>query len=87
MLCIVVICRCIASQLVKWRGGFGCRKGKGDGDEDGDGDGNGNGVSLSKCLQSDQKIGQAGCQGADPLKTRWLVFLGALNPASVALSA
>ena len=39
MLCIVSMCRCIASQLVKWRGVFGCRKGNGDGDGDGDGDG------------------------------------------------
>ena len=35
-------------------------------------------VSVSKCLRSDQKIGQAGCQGADPLKTRWLVFFSVL---------
>lgn len=46
MLCIVVICRCIASQLVKWRGVFGCRKGNGDGDRDGNGNGNGNVVSV-----------------------------------------
>ena len=27
MLCIVVVyCRCIASQLVKWRGVLGCRE-------------------------------------------------------------
>ena len=26
--------------------------------------------SEYKCLRSDQKIGQARCQGADPLKTK-----------------
>ena len=35
-------------------------------------------ASVSKCLRSDQRIGQAGCQGADPLKKRWLVFFSVL---------